>query len=43
MPIVQSQSQALPNGYRCISAEVAVDANANVSLIYHVQPPMAVR
>ena len=42
-PISQSQSQVLPLGYRCLSAEVAVDANANVSLIYHVQPPTAFR
>ena len=42
-PIVQSQRQVLPAGYRCLSADVVVDTNANVSLVYQVQAPPAVR
>ncbi len=42
-PIVKSQRQALPAGYQCLSANVAVDANANVDLIFHVQAPTTVR
>ena len=42
-PIVKSQRQALPAGYRCLSADVAVDANASVDLIFQVQAPTTVR
>jgi hypothetical protein len=41
-PIVKSQRQALPAGYTCLSADVAVDANANVDLIFQVQAPTTV-
>lgn len=38
-PIVQSQAQALPAGFTCQSGSVAVDANANVDLIFQIQAP----
>lgn len=40
--ITTSVSQQLPAGYKCVSAEVAIDADANVDLIFTVQPPPSV-
>jgi hypothetical protein len=35
-PIVQSQGQVLPPGYRCESAAVAIDDGANVDLVFRI-------
>lgn len=38
-PIVQSQQQSLPQGFRCMYAETVIHDNADVDLVFHVLAP----
>jgi hypothetical protein len=41
-PVIQSQRQQLPQGYRCLSGAINVDADANVNLVFQLQGPSPV-